>query len=229
MANVIIPQRFWTRRGTAAALTAANETLYAGEWCLETDTGKAKYGDGVSDWATLDYSVPGRYDLTGLADGAALAWDATAQRWVPIAVVAEAPVDATLYGRKDGAWEAVPAAAGAVGAIGATFDGGGAALTPGVFVDVPVPFDCTIDSATVLADQTGSIVFFVLADPYSSFPPTTDIAPTTPPAIISGNKSQDAALSGWTTTISAGTVVRFGIVSCASIQRATLTLEVTKT
>lgn len=83
MANVIIPQRFWTRRGTAAALTAANEILYSGEWCLETDTGRAKYGDGVTAWVDLGYSVPGRADLTGLQDGDVLIWNGSGEEWFP--------------------------------------------------------------------------------------------------------------------------------------------------
>lgn len=83
MANVIIPQRFWTRRGTASALTAANEVLYSGEWCLETDTGRAKYGDGITAWNDLDYSVPGRADLTTLSDGDVLIWDGSSGVWVP--------------------------------------------------------------------------------------------------------------------------------------------------
>lgn len=114
------------------------------------------------------------------------------------------------------------------GAIGATFDGGGAALTPGVFTDVFVPFNCTIVGATLLADTTGNLVVSVLADPYASFPPTTDLAPTTPPTITASDKSQDTTLSGWSTAITAGDVVRLGVVSCSSITRATLSLEVTK-
>lgn len=114
------------------------------------------------------------------------------------------------------------------GAIGATFDGGGAALTPGVFTDVFVPFNCTIVGATLLADTTGNLVVSVLADPYASFPPTTDLAPTTPPTISGSDKSQDTTLSGWSTAIAAGDVVRLGVVSCSSITRATLSLEVTK-
>lgn len=43
------------RRGTAAAWTAANPTLAAGEAGLETDTGNLKYGDGSTAWASLDY------------------------------------------------------------------------------------------------------------------------------------------------------------------------------
>lgn len=234
MANVIIPQRFWNRRGTAAALAAANETLYAGEWCLETDTGKAKFGDGVTAWNDLGYSVPGRFNLSGLAGGDTPVWDDVAEEWVPgspeidVNNLVGFPGGTSDFLRADGSF-AAPPGGGSEGAIGATFDGSGAVLSPGVFADVLVPFGCTIIAATLLADQTGSLVLSVLADPYASFPPTTDIAPTAPPTITASDKSQDSTLSGWTTAIAAGTVVRFGIVSCTSIQRATLTLEVTKT
>lgn len=206
MANVIIPQRFWLRRGTASALTSANEVLYAGEVCCETDTGRAKIGDGVTDWVTLGYAVPGRINLAALSDGDSLVWDASAEEWV-----AEPP-----------------SGSGGNGAIGATFDGGGVVLTPGVFTDVFVPFNCTIVGATLLADTTGNLVVSVLTDPYASFPPTTDLAPTTPPTITAATKSQDTTLSGWSTAITAGDVVRLGVVSCSSITRATLSLEVTK-
>lgn len=64
MANVIISQRWKARRGTAAALTAANEVLLEGEFCVETDTTwpgggrKFKIGDGVTAWNSLTYAVP---------------------------------------------------------------------------------------------------------------------------------------------------------------------------
>lgn len=83
MANVIIPQRFWVRRGTAAALTAANEVLYSGEWCLESDTGRMKCGDGLTAWNDLGYSVPGRADLAGLQDGDALIYSGSGDIFLP--------------------------------------------------------------------------------------------------------------------------------------------------
>lgn len=55
MANVIIYQRHWQRRGTAVALTAANEVLYAAEFCYEIGTGRLKIGDGVTAWNDLGY------------------------------------------------------------------------------------------------------------------------------------------------------------------------------
>lgn len=44
------------RSDTAAAWTAANPVLLAGEPGFETDTGKLKLGDGVRNWATLPYT-----------------------------------------------------------------------------------------------------------------------------------------------------------------------------
>lgn len=45
------------RRDTAAAWTAANPILAAGEPGLETDTDLIKYGDGVTAWNSLGYSA----------------------------------------------------------------------------------------------------------------------------------------------------------------------------
>lgn len=46
---------FQFRRGTAAAWTAANTVLAAGELGLETDTAKFKIGDGSTVWTSLGY------------------------------------------------------------------------------------------------------------------------------------------------------------------------------
>jgi hypothetical protein len=117
------------------------------------------------------------------------------------------------------------------GAIGCTFDGGGAVLTPGAFCDVVIPFDCTIDAATLLADQFGSLVISVWSDTYASYPPTSgdNIAASAPPTLSSALKSRDTTLTGWTKTLTKGSTLRFTVTSCAVITRATLTLEVTKT
>lgn len=48
-------QRIQHRRGTAAAWTTADPILAAGEFGLETDTGKVKLGDGVTAWTSRAY------------------------------------------------------------------------------------------------------------------------------------------------------------------------------
>lgn len=79
---IYFPKRRSERGDTAAILAAANEVLLPKEWCVETDTGRWKRGDGVTHYNDLPYAVAGDIDLTGLADGDALVWDATAEQWV---------------------------------------------------------------------------------------------------------------------------------------------------
>ena len=55
-AEEIMTTRIKLRRDTAAAWLAANPILSAGEPGLETDTGKIKYGDGVTHWADLAHN-----------------------------------------------------------------------------------------------------------------------------------------------------------------------------
>lgn len=47
------------RRGTAAQWTSANPTLAAGEFGWESDTGKAKIGNGTQAWNSLSYAITG--------------------------------------------------------------------------------------------------------------------------------------------------------------------------
>ena len=47
------------RRGTAAQWTSANPTLASGEWGFETDTNKAKIGNGSTAWNSLSYIITG--------------------------------------------------------------------------------------------------------------------------------------------------------------------------
>lgn len=54
------------RRGTAAAWTAANPTLLAGELGYETNTGLFKVGDGVTAWIGLAYANAGPAGPAGI-------------------------------------------------------------------------------------------------------------------------------------------------------------------
>jgi hypothetical protein len=47
------------RRDTAANWTSTNPTLASGEIGFETDTGKAKIGNGSSTWTALSYAITG--------------------------------------------------------------------------------------------------------------------------------------------------------------------------
>ena len=63
-----MPVQIQFRRDTAAAWTAANPTLAAGELGLETDTSFYKIGDGSTAWNSLAYGtiagVPANNSIT---------------------------------------------------------------------------------------------------------------------------------------------------------------------
>lgn len=109
-------------------------------------------------------------------------------------------------------------------------DGGGSAITTGIKGDLNIDFACTITQVTLLADQSGSIVIDIWKDTYANYPPTDadSITASAPPTISSATKSQDATLTGWTTSISAGDTLRFNVDSITTCTRVALTLRVTK-
>lgn len=111
--------------------------------------------------------------------------------------------------------------------IGITIDGGGSAITTGVKGYVEVPYACTIQQATILLDQSGSIVIDVWKDSYANYPPTDadSITASAVPTVSSATKSQDSTLTGWTTSITANDILGFNVDSITTATRATLNLE----
>lgn len=114
-------------------------------------------------------------------------------------------------------------------------DGGGSVITTGMKGYLSIPYACTITKATLLGDQSGSIVVNVWKCSYGDFdagsthPVSGDaITASTPPTISSGVKSQNAGLSGWTTAIVAQDVLAFNVDSITTMQRVTIALETTR-
>jgi len=95
----------------------------------------------------------------------------------------------------------------------------------------PIPFDCTIEMVTLLADQSGNLVVDIWNDTYANFPPTVadTICAAAKPTLAAADKYQDSTLTGWTTAISAGDILRFNVDSVATITRVTLMLRVRRT
>lgn len=145
----------------------------------------------------------------------------------------------TIIGRAAGAGTGVPTALSksqsqAILGIGTTtlgivIDGGGSAIATGIKGDLRIPFACTITKATLLADQSGSIVVDVWKDTYANYPPTDadSITSAAPPTISTATKSEDATLTGWTTSIAAGDILRFNVDSATTVERVVLQLDVT--
>ncbi len=120
-----------------------------------------------------------------------------------------------IYGKRDGYF-------------GVTIDGAGLVLTTGVKGYVRIPYDCTIESWSLLADQSGSIVIDVWKDTYANFPPTVadTITASAKPTLSATNKN--ATLTGWSKTLAAGDVVGFKVDSASTLTRAHLILNVSK-
>lgn len=120
------------------------------------------------------------------------------------------------------------------GEIVISIDGGGAVIATGVkaAADFHAEFAFTITGWTIFGDTSGAIVIDVWKDTYANYPPTVadTIAGSEKPTITaSGVKGQDTSLSTWTTSVSAGDVLRFNVDSVTSITAASLILKVTKT
>lgn len=71
------------RRGTAASWTSENPTLEAGEFGLETDTGKTKIGNGSTAWTSLSYNYVtyAQIDVAGATSNQTLVYNGT--KFVP--------------------------------------------------------------------------------------------------------------------------------------------------
>lgn len=112
--------------------------------------------------------------------------------------------------------------------IAFAIDNNGSAVTTGIKFETRVDFDCTIESWTLLADQSGSIQLDILKSTYANYPTMASIVAAAPPAISAAQKATSSTLTGWTTTIAAGDVLRFSVASAATITRVSGILKVRK-
>ena len=105
-------------------------------------------------------------------------------------------------------------------------DGGGSAITTGIKGSIVLPYKCEIISATIVTDQSGSIVVDLWKDTYANYPPTDadSITASAPLTISSSNKAQDTTLSGWTKTLERYNVLFFNVDSVATVEWASITL-----
>lgn len=110
-------------------------------------------------------------------------------------------------------------------------DGGGNDLTPGVQGYLQVPFDCTAQSVTLLADRICTIVADVWKctqdefDAGTTAPTSADsITGSNVPTITADTKFYSQALTTWTSSFGQGDVLAFNIVNNALCQRLTLSI-----
>lgn len=119
---------------------------------------------------------------------------------------------------------------GGTGSITFILDGQGVALTTGTKkATVRMPTSGVITKATLLSDVSGSVVVDIWKDTYANYPPTIadTITASAKPTLSSATKSEDATLTGWTTALSAGDVLKINVDSASTLTFLTLTLTYT--
>lgn len=108
------------------------------------------------------------------------------------------------------------------------FDGVGLELQTGVWGDVPIHVDGTILEWRLISKEVGDLEIDVWKSDYAGFPPdvTDTITGSDKPLLSGAQKNDSTALTGWTTEILTGDILRFNIDSVSGITKATLTLTI---
>lgn len=117
------------------------------------------------------------------------------------------------------------------GALTYIIDGGGVAITTGLKDYIEVPYACTIQAVTLMADASGSIVIDIWKDTYANFPPVVGdtITASAKPTLSSAQKAQDATLTGWTKILAKGDILAFNVDSASTVKKVTVVIKVLKT
>lgn len=113
--------------------------------------------------------------------------------------------------------------------IRAVLDGGGSALTTGAKkAYVSVPFPCEVVRWRVFADQSGSVQVDVWRSTYDTFPPVVagTIAGTDKPALVTAQKAESTALTGWQPRLDFGDVLEFNVDSITTVTKVYVDLFV---
>lgn len=104
-------------------------------------------------------------------------------------------------------------------------------ITAGIAGDIRFPWACTISGAYLFADQSGSIVIDLWKQTYASYPPLVaqTITASAKPTLSSATKYSDTTLTGWTTSVAAGDIIRINVDSATTVTQVALLLTFTRT
>lgn len=125
----------------------------------------------------------------------------------------------------------IPGANLGTGQVQFIFGNGVTTITTGIQGDIRFPYACTITQVDLLADQSGSIVVDLWKDTYANYPATVAdaITASAKPTISSTTKATDSTLAGWTTSVTAGDIIRVNVDSVTTCTRVALVIKFTRT
>lgn len=185
-------------------------------------------GDNID----FDDSTPGQRTVSGSPDvSAAQAWtaDASTDQFpdgqmvveglnieLDYTVDNEVTIDVLPVHQKGAAWS----------------NKAGTAIVTGdaVEVTIQIPWNCVIREVSITTyGGAGSCVIDIEKGTYSGFPTTASICGSSKPTISSSTKYNDTALSGWTTAITAGDVLRFQLESSSTFSQISIVLKLKET
>lgn len=105
--------------------------------------------------------------------------------------------------------------------------GGGIALTTGIMGEQNIDFACKIRGVKLLADASGSCTVTISKAAFAGYAGSlASIVASAKPTLSSAISSNDTTLSGWTTTLAAGDVLRYTLDTTATITRLLVSLKV---
>jgi hypothetical protein len=114
--------------------------------------------------------------------------------------------------------------------INYVFDGGGVQLTTGLKGSIIVPFACTINSWSLVAEPSGSIEVDIWRTSLADYPPelADSITGSAKPLISGGQTATSSSLGTWDTEIAEGDVLSFMVDAVNSVILASISLKVTR-
>lgn len=119
--------------------------------------------------------------------------------------------------------------------VGITIDGNGGVVGTGQYGNVVIPYTGTITGWQIFeissTPVSSSAVIDVWKDTYANYPPTVADAITgsEKPTLSTATKNQDLSLSSWTTSVTAGDILRFNVDSSANGVIYQVVIFITKT
>lgn len=119
-----------------------------------------------------------------------------------------------------------------IGASFGSFQSGATALSGSLTACVPTYYTGTIQSVELISDVSGSVTVDVKTVAHSSWTGTasaTSITASAIPALSSAARYTDSTLTGWTTSVTAGTDFCFVLTSPTTVAGVTISLKLAVT